>query len=270
MADLILPAAGWGEKEGILINSERRIGLVKKVARAPGKALSDFSIFKLVAQYWGCADLFKEWVSPAATFQILKRLSKGQPCDISGITDYAMIEKFGGIQWPFTERDSRQAGLVPDRQRRLFADGLFYHGDKRARLLFDAPRPMEEPPDKEFPFILLTGRGTSSQWHTGSRTDKSEILRKLYPASIYVEINPDDAECLGIEPNDPVLIRSRRATVEASAHITGAVQPGQIFVPMHYAETNLLKELRRWGGAAEPAVTRNARGLVIDGRNLLT
>ena len=65
-ADLILPAAGWGEKEGTFINSERRIGLLKKVARAPGEALADFSIFQAIAQYWGCGDLFAEWSSPAA------------------------------------------------------------------------------------------------------------------------------------------------------------------------------------------------------------
>ena len=73
-ADLVLPAAGWGEKEGTFINSERRFGLVKKVSKAPGTALSDFAIFKLVAHYWGCAAQFHEWTSPEATFQILKRL----------------------------------------------------------------------------------------------------------------------------------------------------------------------------------------------------
>ncbi len=84
-ADLYLPAAGWGEKEGTLINSERRIGLVKKVSKAPGQALSDFSIFRLVAHHWGCGDMFAEWSSPEAVFQILKKCSAGRPCDITGI-----------------------------------------------------------------------------------------------------------------------------------------------------------------------------------------
>src|SRR5437868_4415051 len=57
-ADLVLPAAGWGEKEGTFINSERRIGLVKRVSRSPGQALSDFNIFRLIAQYWGCGEMF--------------------------------------------------------------------------------------------------------------------------------------------------------------------------------------------------------------------
>ena len=66
LADLVLPAAGWGEKDGTFINSERRIGLMKKVARAPGQALADFSIFKLVAEYWGCGELFERWTDPEA------------------------------------------------------------------------------------------------------------------------------------------------------------------------------------------------------------
>src|SRR5436190_1718493 len=102
-AHLILPAAGWGEKEGTFINSERRIGLVKRVARAPGEALSDFSIFRLIAQYWGCGGLFSRWTSPEQVFQILKECSRGQPCDISGIRDYRMIDECGGVQWPWTE-----------------------------------------------------------------------------------------------------------------------------------------------------------------------
>ena len=97
LAHLYLPAAGWGEKEGTFINSERRIGLVKKVRRAPGQALADFHIFQLVARYWGCETMFRKWRSPEAAFQILKQLSCGQPCDITGIPDYAMIDESGGI-----------------------------------------------------------------------------------------------------------------------------------------------------------------------------
>ncbi|MBC8133990.1 MAG: molybdopterin-dependent oxidoreductase, partial [Deltaproteobacteria bacterium] len=76
-AHLVLPAAGWGEKEGTFINSERRIGVTKKVARAPGQALADFHIFRLIADAWGCGDLFADWKTPEDVFQILKRLSKG-------------------------------------------------------------------------------------------------------------------------------------------------------------------------------------------------
>ena len=102
-ADLVLPAAGWGEKEGTFINSERRIGLIHRVKQAPGQALADFFIFKLIAEAWGCADLFEAWRSPEDVFRILGRLSKGQPCDISGLSGYEEVARLGGVQWPYPE-----------------------------------------------------------------------------------------------------------------------------------------------------------------------
>ncbi|MBW8782292.1 MAG: nitrate reductase [Verrucomicrobia bacterium] len=249
MADLVLPAAGWGEKDGVFINSERRVGLTRKVSAAPGQALSDFAIFKLIAEAWGCGDLFRRWSTPAAAFQILKDLSKGQPCDISGIRDHDHVEKRGGIQWPWTEADEASRGAAaetrgptpsPDNQRRLFADGKFFTPDGRARLLFDAPRPMPEPTDASYPFLLNTGRGSSAQWHTGSRTNKSDVLRKLAPTALYVEIHPADADRLGIANNAPVVVRSRRGAADAFAVVTATVQPGQLFMPMHFDAVNRL------------------------------
>jgi anaerobic selenocysteine-containing dehydrogenase len=125
-------------------------------------------------------------------------------------------------------------------ERRLFEDGLFYHSDKRARFLFENPRDVPEPTDKEYPFVLLTGRGTSSQWHTQTRTGKSAVLKKLYPDHIYVEMNPLDAEYLGIAANQKVIIASRRGEVTATALITNTVQARQLFIPMHYSVANEL------------------------------
>lgn len=234
MADLILPAAAWGEKEGTFINSERRIGLVKKVVRAPGHALSDFNIFKLAAHYWGCGDLFREWTSPEAAFQILKRLGAGQPFDFRGIRDYQHLNDCGGIQWPCPEN------AEPSRERRLFEDGRFFTPDGKARFIFERLRAQSEPPDEEYPFMLLTGRGTSVQWHTGTRTEKSAVLRKLRPSGVYVEMNPDDARQLRVAPHCKVVISSRRGSVVAKAFITATIQAGQVFIPMHYAEANRL------------------------------
>jgi assimilatory nitrate reductase catalytic subunit len=256
-AHLYLPAAGWGEKEGTLINSERRIGLVKKVCRAPGQALSDFNILKLVAEYWGCGAMFERWHSPEAAFQLMKKISRGQPCDITGIRDYAMLDECGGIQWPWPESspesrvqspeqevrsDPRPSTLDPRplTERRLFADGRFFTPDERAKFIFDTPRPVAEPVDAEFPFVLLSGRGTSAQWHTGSRTGKSDVLRSLAPKNCYVELNPADAARLGITPHAPVRVASRRGALTATAFVTPTVQPGQVFIPMHYAEMNRL------------------------------
>lgn len=238
MAHLVLPAAGWGEKEGTFINSERRIGLTKKVAKAPGRALSDFAIFKLVADYWGCGDMFREWASPEAVFQIMKRLSRGQPCDITGIRDYQMLDSCEGIQWPFSE--AAAAGGLPAQERRLFEDGRFFHPDGKAKMLFESPRRPAEPVDEAYPLQLLTGRGSASQWHTQTRTKKSAVLRKLYPQAIYVEMNPLDAAAMGIKPEEIVCVESRRGSLMAQAHITATLQRGQLFIPMHYEETNRL------------------------------
>lgn len=235
LADIYLPAAGWGEKEGTFINSERRIGLVKKVARAPGQALSDFNIFRLVAEAWGVGDTFRRWSSPEAVFQILKEVSRGQPCDITGISDYAMLDRERGVQWPLA------AGVeLTARERRLFEDGRFFHGDGKARFLFEDPRPLPEPPSERYPFTLLSGRGSSSQWHTQTRTAKSAILRKLSPTEIYVEIAPADARRLGIAPDEQVAVVSRRARIRARAFVTHSVQPGHLFIPMHYDTMNQL------------------------------
>jgi assimilatory nitrate reductase catalytic subunit len=253
MAHLILPAAGWGEKEGTFINSERRIGLVKKISSAPGQALADFHIFQLIVHYWGCGGMFKEWSSPEAVFQILKRCSNGQPCDITGIRDYRMIDEAGGIQWPCSPGMKDEAGgmnqgatasLIPHpssfTERRLFEDGRFYHPDGKARFLYEPPREVPEKTDAEFPFVLLTGRGTSAQWHTETRTGKSGILRRLSPENLYVEIHPIDAVRLGIAANTMVRVSSRRGAAIATAFVTASVQSGQVFMPMHYVGTNEL------------------------------
>lgn len=235
LADLVLPAAGWGEKEGTFINSERRFGLIKRVSPAPGQALADFYIVKLLAEYWGCGELFRAWKSPEDVFQSLKALSRGTPCDFSGITDYRLLDERGGIQWPYPEHSTDDAA-----ERRLFADGRFYHTDGKAKFCFEPPQPMPEPPNVKYPYLLLTGRGTSAQWHTQTRTGKSPVLRKLHPRELYVEINPEDARREKIAANQYVVVESQRGKVKAKAYITPAVKAGQVFLPMHYRDTNKL------------------------------
>jgi assimilatory nitrate reductase catalytic subunit len=255
-ADLILPAAAWGEKEGTFINSERRVGVMKRVTQAPGQALADFSIFRLVAEYWGCGGMFRKWKDPAAAFEILKRLSRGRPCDISGIRDYHLLDERGGVQWPYPEREATGSTTRPEREaaaendptddpreaqeRRLFADGRFYTPDGRAKFIFADPTPMPEPPTAEYPFLLLTGRGTAAQWHTQTRTAKSPVLRKLYPAEPFVEIHPQDARAARIKPHQYVIVESQRGKLKARALVTPTVRRGQVFIPMHYEETNRL------------------------------
>jgi assimilatory nitrate reductase catalytic subunit len=246
LAHLVLPAAGWGEKEGTFINSERRIGVVRPVRKVPGQALSDFRIFRLIADAWGCGDMFSRWKSPEAVFRLLRDCTRDRPCEISGIEGYPMLEERAGVQWPWTEVDE-EALLGPENEtamaeRRLFGDGKFYHPDGRARFLFEPPKPLSEPPSASFPLILLTGRGSASQWHTETRTSKSPVLRKLYPAIPYIEINPRDAGERRIAQEAWVTISSQRGRMRAKAILTHNVQPGQVFVAMHDAATNRLTD----------------------------
>lgn len=233
-ADLLLPAAAWGEKSGTFINSERRIGTLKQVRHAPGQALSDFRIIQLLANTWGCGEMFEKWSSPPAAFELMQQLSAGQPCDITGIQGYHHLDEQGGIQWPC------QSGTRPTQERRLFADNKFHTPNGRAKILFDPPAPLPEPTCQDYPFTLLTGRGTSAQWHTQSRTSKSSVLRKLHPADLFLDLHPEDAASLNISNQETLTISSRRGTISAKAHLTTNVNPGETFLPMHEGTVNLL------------------------------
>ncbi len=237
-ADIVFPAAGWGEKEGTFINSERRISVIKRVVKAPGQALADFNIFRLVAEAFSVDQFFSEWSSPEAVFQILKRLSRGRPCDITGISGYQELDRLGGIQWPLP------AGVAPGlpemKERRLFEDGQFFTDDARAQFFFDEPRPLPELTTRRFPLLLLTGRGSSSQWHTQTRTKRSPVLCKLSPQQLHLEISTQDARELGILPNQEVVVTSQRGSLIARAFVTPSVKSGQVFLPMHDERVNQL------------------------------
>jgi len=143
------------------------------------------------------------------------------------------MDAAGGIQWP-RAKDAIDAAT----ERRLFESGEYYHPDRKARFIFDRP---QEPPDQSnLPFILLTGRGSSAQWHTLTRTGKSPVLRQLSRAEPYLEINPADAGRLGIVNGRKLRVTTERASIVAQAFITGAVAPGQVFMPMHSELTNQL------------------------------
>ncbi len=234
-AQLFLPAAGWGEKDGTMINSERRIGLVKQVRRPPGAALSDFSILRLIAHAWGCGDLFADWSTPEDVFRLLGRLSAGRPCDHSGVTSYRQLDDAGGIQWPAA------AGTGPwEAERRLFEDGRSYHPDGLFRLVAAEPEPTPRPADETFPLVLLTGRGSTASWHTETRTGRSPVLRRLKPAELLVDLNIDDATDLAVADGHEVEVASAFGSVRCRARVGDVVQRGQAFLPMHDAATNAL------------------------------
>ena len=112
--------------------------------------------------------------------------------------------------------------------------------DLLALFIYEQPKSNPDKTTKKFPFVLITGRGTSAQWHTGTRTGKSNILKKMYPEKCYLEINEFDAIEKNINDGDIIKISSPRGTVSATAFITNTVNRGQTFMPMHYRETNVL------------------------------
>jgi assimilatory nitrate reductase catalytic subunit len=238
-ADVVLPAAGWGEKSGTFVNSERRLGLTTAVCTAPGEALADFWIFKAIAERWGCGASFARWRDPEATFGILQEISAGQPCDISGVRGYDHLYR-GGVQWPYPADAAKTGEDAPARERRLFADGRFFTTSGRARFVVDEPRPPVEVTSERFPLVLLTGRGGAAEWHTRTRTSRSETLRAMTSDDLWIDIHPDDAAARGIDKGDQVRVTSRRARVSAKARVVPTVARGHVFLPMHHPDTNLL------------------------------
>lgn len=221
-ADLVLPAAVWGEKEGTFTNSERRVSKVNKAVEPPGEARTDFDIFLMIAKELGVSDrLFPGWTGPEDAFNEWKKVSRGRLCDYSEMT-YQSIEKQGGIQW---------GGA------RLYSDGVFQTEDGRAKLwAIENERPPENP-DEEYPFLLNTGR-TVEHWHTRTKTGEIPLLNRLSPEA-WVEMNSRDAKKLKLQQGDYVRVESRRGAIERVVlRVTETVAPGQIFIPFHYAEAN--------------------------------
>ena len=231
LAHLVLPAAIWGEKEGTYTNSERRVSKVNRAVDPPGEAKPDFEIFLMLAEKLGCRDeLFSGWTQPEHAFNEWKRVSKGRLCDYSGLT-YELIEKHNGIQWPFPE------GASAVSTTRLYSDGHFQTEDGKARLFCINWTPFPEQPNKEFPFVLNTGR-TVEHWHTRTKTGQVPILERMSP-NAWLEMNTRDANNLRLKPHDRVDVISRRGRVRnVELRVTEIVAPGQVFMPFHFAETN--------------------------------
>jgi assimilatory nitrate reductase catalytic subunit len=231
IADLVLPAAIWGEKEGTYTNSERRVSKVNRAVSPPGEARSDFDIFLDLAKKLGCYDeLFPGWTAPKDAFEEWKRVSAGRLCDYSGLS-YELIERHGGVQWPFPANTSEV------KTTRLYSDGQFATEDGKARLICVEWEPFPEQPNSDFPFVLNTGR-TVEHWHTRTKTGRVPILERLSPHA-WLEMNPRDAQSLSLKPHDRVDVVSSRGGVRSvELRVTEIIAPGQVFMPFHYAESN--------------------------------
>ncbi|MGB8812667.1 MAG: molybdopterin-dependent oxidoreductase [Paracoccaceae bacterium] len=230
LAHVMLPATGWGEKNGTVTNSDRTISRQRASLRQPGKAQPDWWILAQVAARMGFAPAF-DWQTESEIFAEYAALSGiagelGSDFDISdhaAITeaDYAQLAPF---TWP---RNPRQRG------GRFFGTGAFHTADGRAHMLPITPRgPQALTP--ELPFRLNTGR-TRDQWHTMTRTAKSPRLSQ-HLAEPFVEIHPSDAARLGLGHADLVQLSSPLGHTILRALITDAAAPGQLFAPMHWTD----------------------------------
>jgi assimilatory nitrate reductase catalytic subunit len=230
LADLVLPAAVWGEKEGTYTNSERRVSKVNKAVEPPGQARADFDIFLAIAEKLGCREeLYPGWRSAEDAFDEWRRVSRGRLCDYSGIS-YSLLAEEGAIQWPFPESGEANA--------RLYADGQFQTPDGRARFVATHWEPFPERPVKAYPFVLNTGR-TVEHWHTRTKTREVPILEHLSPRA-WLEMNPRDAKQLGLSSHDRVDVVSQRGRVTSvELRLTEITAPGQVFMPFHFFETNV-------------------------------
>jgi assimilatory nitrate reductase catalytic subunit len=223
LAHLVLPAAVWGEKEGTYTNSERRVSKVNKAVDPPGQARADFDIFLAVAEKLGVReDLYPGWRKPEDAFEEWRRASKGRLCDYSEIT-YKRLTDEGAVQWG---------------GERLYRDGEFKTADGRAKLVCADWKPFPEQPGKGYPLVLNTGR-TVEHWHTRTKTREVPILERLSPQA-WLEMNPRDAKQHGLRSHDRVDVISRRGRVcGVELRLTEIIAPGQVFMPFHYAETNV-------------------------------
>jgi len=254
LADVVLPAATWGEKTGTFTNVDRTVHLSEQAVEPPGEAKADLAIFLDYARRMDFRDKdgapLIPWSGPEEVFEAWKACSKGRPCDYSGMT-YARLREEGPLQWPCTEE-------APDGTERLYTDAVFntdpayaesYGHDLRTGAAFTQDEyvakepggraflhpadyePSPEVTSAEYPLLLTTGR-TIYQFHTRTKTGRAPELQAAAP-DVWVELSPADAGALGVGEGDLVRVTSPRGAVEGRARI-GAIRPGVVFIPFHY------------------------------------
>ncbi|NJQ06298.1 molybdopterin oxidoreductase family protein [Streptomyces lonarensis] len=248
LADVVLPAATWGEKTGTFTNADRTVHLCEKAVEPPGQARPDLDIFLDYATRLDLRDRdggpLVAWRDPESAYRAWQRCSEGRPCDYSGL-DHAVLRERGGVQWPLdTER--------------LYTDGRFFSdpdtcesfgrdlvtgtplGETAYRALNPSGRaiirsaayaPPHEPPDDEYPLRLITGR-TLYHFHTRTKTARAPQLQAA-AKEVWVELSAADARRLGIAEGDMTEVATARGTVRAAARVTG-IREGVIFLPFHY------------------------------------
>ncbi len=223
LADVVLAAAQWCEKEGTFISSERRIQLVEKIIQPPGKAKPDYEIIWLIARAMGFKNLFS-FNTSEEVFEEWKKFTTGTICDMNGVT-YERLRGNFGLQLPCPN-------LNHPGTERLFLDWRFPRIDGRAALLSREYSDPAETTDREYPFILITGR-IKYHFNTCTRTGRCPELNDRAP-DCFVKMNQEDAKLLGIVDGDIVKVSSRRGCIRIPVRLTNKHLTGTLFVPWHY------------------------------------
>jgi len=254
LADVVLPAAIWGEKTGTFTNADRTVHISHKAIDPPGEAKSDLDIFLDYARRMNFRDRdgapLVKWTDAEGAFEHWKEFSRGLLCDYSGMS-YTKLSAGSGVQWPCNEEH-------PEGTERLYTDSIFptsaercetfghdietgaartpeeyKANDPSGRAILKAAHyspPMEEP-DEKYPFRLTTGR-VVYHWHTRTKTARSVELDAAAPEA-FVEISKQDAARLKIQDGDLLEVASRRGNVRAPAKVCDII-PCNVFIPFHY------------------------------------
>lgn len=225
VAHLVLPAAQWSEKEGVMVNSERRVTLCRAFRQPPGEARPDWAIFAELGRRLGFAEQFS-YGSAAEVYAEFVALTAGRLCDGSGLS-HGLLAEHGPQQWPFPAGTAPGGGLA-----RLYRDRRFPTPSGRARFHADPPMGLAEPPCDAYPLVLTVGRYLG-HWHTMTRTLHAERAAKQHPEPL-LEVHPRDAERFGLVEGAMARVHSRRAAVEAKVRVSERIRPGTVFLPMHW------------------------------------
>ena len=217
LADVVLPAASWAEKEGTYTGTDRRVQLSRKAIEPLGESKPDWEIICELAKEMKVGGF--SFFSPEEIFEEIREVTPSY----AGMS-FARLNQPEGLQWPCPEESHPGIPILHSRE---FTRGK----GKFHPVVYREPA---ESPDDEFPFILTTGR-VYSQWHTRSMTGRSPALDSEFPEG-FLEINPQDAKKLGISDEDLVEVSSRRGEIQTKAYVTDKIKPGVIYMPFHFAE----------------------------------
>ena len=230
-ADVLLPATAWGEKNGTVTNSERRISRQRAFLPAPGSARPDWQVICEIARRMGFSGF--DFATPEAVFSEHAALSGfenagARDFDISGFTGIGAdeYEALSPVQWPVLP--GKSGG-----QARFFDDGQFYTPDRKARFIAITPRPPKNPTDAAFPLVLNTGR-VRDHWHTMTRTGKSARL-SAHVFEPYAEFHGEDARLNGLEAGGLARLTSAHGTMLVRVKTNAGQRRGCVFVPMHWS-----------------------------------